>query len=371
MRRIRIAVVLVLAVVAASLLAAGARAFGIVQEPLPTAYVGAAYSYQVKVNGGNPPYTFKVISGGLPPGISLSSSGLMSGTPTQTGSWNFYIQASYVFGSNPPAYSERQFTLNVGQGLVINTASLPNATIGTAYSQTLTASGGGTQTWSITAGALPGGLALASNGVLSGTPTTVGTFSFTVKVADGARSATKGFTIVAIEALKVTAPTPTAAVVGSDFTWQLQGTGGAAPYTWKIGEGTWPRGLSLQNGVISGRPRVAGAYAFSVVLVDSLANQISMPLTLVVQPRLKITAQTLRAGKVGRAYIAKIVTRGGAKPLFFEIDGGALPPGLKLSSRTGALTGKPRVAGRYGFVVRVTDDLGGTNTRRLTLRVVR
>jgi hypothetical protein len=370
MRRIRITIVVALAFLAVMLLAAGAAAFGVHDEPLPVGVVGQPYSYQVKADGGNPPYTFFVSSGGLPPGLGMSDEGRISGTPTQSGTWQFYIDGAYTF-AGATHHSQRQFTLNVIVGLAVTTASLPNGTVGVPYNATLTASGGGTQTWSVTAGTLPAGLALAANGVLSGTPTTVGTSNFTVKVTDGSRSATKGFTVNVIEALKVTAPAAPAAAVGSEFIWSLQGAGGVGPYTWRIGEGTWPRGLSLQDGVISGRPRVAGAFAFSVVLVDSLGNELSTPLTLVVQPRLKIPPQTLRAGKVGRAYSAKILIRGGAKPYRFEVDDGVLPPGLRLNSKTGVLVGKPRAAGWYGFVVRVTDTLSGTHARRLSLRILR
>jgi hypothetical protein len=174
-----------------------------------------------------------------------------------------------------------------------------------------------------------------------------------------------------IEALKVTAPALPPAVVGSDFNATLAGTGGQPPYVWSIKEGAaaWPKGLTFSNGVIGGKPRVAGAYAFTVVLTDALGNAAETPITLVVQPRLKIPAQTLRSGKVGRVYAAKITTRGGAKPLFFEIDGGALPDGVKLNAKTGVLSGKPRVAGRFTFVVRVTDTLSGTHARSFVVRV--
>jgi hypothetical protein len=369
MRRIRLRSALVLASFAAALLAAGAAAFGVVQEPLPTGIVGQDYRYQFKAQGGNEPYTFTVASGGLPPGLSLSSSGLLTGKPTQTGSWSFYIQGSYSFSGGPPVYSERQFTLGVIQGLVIEQGSLPTGTVGSPYSAQLTASGGGTQTWSISAGGLPGGLALASNGLISGTPTALGKFDFTVKVTDGSRTTTKPLSISVIEALKLTAAAPGPAVVGSQFTWQLQGSGGVAPYTWAIAGGAWPKGLVFDDGTISGKPRIAGTYGFVVELTDSLGNKTQLPLTLVVQPRLKLPLQTLAAGKVGRRYVDRIETRGGAAPLFFELDDGLLPRGLRLGSRTGAITGTPRESGRFSLLVRVTDQLGGTHTRRLVLRV--
>ena len=371
MRRLRFRTAIVLASLAAALLAAGAAAFGVVQEPLPVGVTGKAYSYQFRVNGGNPPYTFKVDNGNLPPGLSLSSSGALTGTPTKVGSWEFFIDASYQYESNPPVHSQRQFALTVIQGLVIQEPSLPTGTLGNPYSAQLTASGGGTQTWSLAGGALPGGLGLAGNGLISGTPTALGASSFTVKVTDGSRTDTKSLSIRVIEALKVAAPEPGPAVVGAQFSWQLQASGGVQPYAWSIAAGaTWPKGLAFSAaGLISGTPRVAGTYAFSAQVTDSLGNATQLPLTLVVQPRLKIPLQALPQGKTGQLYRGKIATRGGAAPLFFELDDGVLPRGVRLNSKTGALVGKPREAGRFSLLVRVTDQLGGTHTRRLVLRV--
>lgn len=366
MRAIR---TLVLLVTLAAVLAVDAAAFGVVQEPLPTGVVGQAYSYQFKVNGGNPPYTYTVSSGGLPPGLTLGSSGLLTGTPTQSGSWSFYIEASYQFGGSPPVYSQRQFTLNVIIGLAVQNTSLPNGTRGVAYSAQLTASGGGTQTWSVTAGALPTGLALASSGAITGVPTTIGTSSFTAKVTDGTRTATKALTISVFEPLVASAPAQPPAVVGSEFTLALQASGGTQPYTWAIKEGAWPKGLTFVNGVIGGKPRIAGSYALVASVTDAGGTTTLLPLTIVVKPRLKIPVQTLDAAVLGRVYREKIVTKGGASPLAFELDFGGLPPGLKLNAKTGAIVGKPKLKGRYGFVVVVVDQLGNTHRRAFVIRV--
>ncbi len=100
--------------------------------------------------------------------------------------------------------------------LSITTASLPDGIVGTAYSATLAATGGsGTYTWSIASGNLPDGLTLdASTGTISGTPTTAGTYDFTVQVTDGTQTATKDLSI------KVNASTSSFTVhfVGGKFT---------------------------------------------------------------------------------------------------------------------------------------------------------
>jgi hypothetical protein len=371
MRRLR--TVLPLALLAAAVITAAAAAFGFKDPPPSNGTVGQPYSYQWVHDGIGPSYEYQysLDSGSLPPGLNLSSSGLLSGTPTQAGAFTFYIEVTYTCCGDPTVkgpYQEK-YTIGIVEGLVVQQTSLPTMTTGTPFSTQLTATGGGTQSWSVVSGALPTGLALASNGVLSGTPTAPGTFTFTVRVTSGSRIDDQAFTVEVIQALAATTPAFPPAVVGSDFNASYTASGGRAPYTWAIAEGTWPRGLAFSGGVISGRPRVAGSYAFSVRVTDALGNTLTLPSTLVVQPRLKIPLQTLRAGTVGRRYAAKVLVKGGAKPYTFELADGNLPRGLRLNVRTGLISGTPRAKGRASFVVVVADQVGGTHQRRLVLRV--
>jgi hypothetical protein len=123
----------------------------------------------------------------------MSSAGVISGTPAVAGSFSVTAKVT----DSAQATATQAFTITVAAALTITTATLPNGTVGTAYSQTLTAAGGsGTLTWSITAGALPGGITLNSSaGSLSGTPSAPGTFNFTVGVTGGGQSASQAFTI--------------------------------------------------------------------------------------------------------------------------------------------------------------------------------
>jgi len=367
MRRLRIALLAALA--AAAVLAVGAAAFSVIQEPLPTGFTGQPYTHQFRVRGGNPPYTFNVSSGELPPGLSFSTTGLLTGWPTKTGSWEFYVEGSYTFETNPPRFSQRRFTLDVLAGLAIRNPSIRPATRGVRYTSKLTAAGGGAQAWSITAGGLPRGLKLARNGVISGSPTREGAVTFTVRVADGLRVARKAFVMTVTAPLRVTAPSVPQAAVGSPFVTTVRVAGGLGPYTWAVRSGTRPRGLVLSNGTLAGRPQVAGRHALTVAVTDSLGNTRAAPLTIVVQPRLKIPLQALERAKAGRAYRARILTRGGAAPLTFALERGELPPGVTLSPATGVLAGMAHVAGRYPFAIRVADRVGGTHRRSFVLTV--
>jgi len=155
---------------------------------LPDGTVGVAYSQTLQATGGVTPYTWSVVSGSLPAGLSLgSSTGTVSGTPTATGTSNFTVQ---VADSQQPADTDTQAlsitTVAAPPAPTITTTSLPSGTRGTPYSATVQATGGTLPyTWSIVSGSLPTGLSLnPSTGVISGTPTKKGTKSFTIRCTD-------------------------------------------------------------------------------------------------------------------------------------------------------------------------------------------
>ena len=163
-------------------------------DPLPSASVGSFYSAQFTATGGNPPYlNWLVVQGNLPPGLSLdSATGILSGTPTAGGSYQFVVSVNDSAVQN----AAKSFSLTVSLAPVsITTESpLPDATAGTSYSQQFTATGGtGTYiSWTVTSGSLPPGLTLSTAGILSGTPTQTGLFSFTIQVADSGENTGSG-----------------------------------------------------------------------------------------------------------------------------------------------------------------------------------
>ena len=139
-------------------------------SPLPGAGVSAAYSQQLASTGGsNTGYTYSISSGTLPAGITLSSGGLLSGTPAAAGTSTFSITVTDSAG----ATGSKAFSLTVAATtLMVTTTSLPAGRTNVAYSQQLTYSGGtgGTPTFALASGTLPGGLALGTAGLVSGSP---------------------------------------------------------------------------------------------------------------------------------------------------------------------------------------------------------
>jgi hypothetical protein len=201
--------------------------------------------------------------------------------------------------------------------LTITTSSLPNATFGSAYSQTLQATGGsGTYSWSRTAGALPGGLTLNPNGTITGAPTATGNFNFTVTVTDSAnRTAQKALSIsVTAPALSVATDSLPNAVVGTAYSQTLQATGGTGGYTWARTAGSLPANLTLNpNGTISGTPTAAGASTFTVTVTDNGGRTANKQLTLTVDPGAPtVTTSSLPNGQVGQAYSQNLQASGGS-----------------------------------------------------------
>ncbi|MFZ9628038.1 MAG: S8 family serine peptidase [Ilumatobacteraceae bacterium] len=154
---------------------------------LPVGTTTAAYSTTLAATGGTGTYTWSVTSGSLPTGLTLASSGTLSGTPSATGTYTFTVTARDT--ALPTGNSAaKQFSIPVTTPVTVGTTSpMVGGIVGVAYSQTLAATGGtGSFTWTKTSGTLPGGLTLSTGGVLSGTPTAAGSFTFTVTATDSA-----------------------------------------------------------------------------------------------------------------------------------------------------------------------------------------
>lgn len=343
---------------------------------LPGAAVGTAYSQTLTASGGQAPYTWSISTGSLPVGMTLNAStGLISGTPTLPGSATFTVVAT----DSIRATGQASFTIAIAASgtVTITTTSLPDATIGTAYSQTVTATGGTTPySWSITSGTLPAGLMLnASSGVISGTPTSAATATFTVTVTDaGNVTAKQALSITTAAALTVTPTSLPPAVVGTAYTQKFTAAGGKAPYTFAI-TGTLPSGFtfSASTATISGTATTAESGSFTLVVTDASSRTVSLALTLTASAApLTITPTTLPTATVGVPYSQVLTASGGVAPYTFALTG-TLPSGLTFSATTHTISGTPAAistpTANFNFTITVTDSSGATISDPLSLTV--
>ncbi|MBI4895560.1 MAG: PEGA domain-containing protein, partial [Candidatus Aenigmarchaeota archaeon] len=203
------------------------------------------YSQQIQTTAlpSNGAETFFISSGALPSGLTMSSSGLISGTPTASGTFTFTVNINVyniTYADPPYFYSISQtYTITIAPSSPsINTASLSSATQGSSYSQQISVSGGTSPyTYSILSGSLPSGVTVSSSGLISGTPTASGTFTFTVKIVDSAsQSTTKDFSLTVsapaapLSASAISLSATAKKTVPVTFTPTV--SGGTTPYTY-------------------------------------------------------------------------------------------------------------------------------------------
>ena len=354
---------------------------------LPQGVVGASYNGTLTIAGGTAPYTWSVSSGQLPPGLSVSAaSGAISGTPTSAGNFTFGVT---VIDSSPSVQSATT-TVSIPvvvapvtpASLAITTTSIPTGTIGSAYSTLLQSSGGtGPYAWSITSGGLPNGLSLsASTGLISGTPTAIGSTNFTATLADSSnpsqRKSVSLTLVVAPLPLAITTSNLASGTTGSNYQSLLQATGGIAPYTWSI-TGSLPAGLSLSatTGIISGSPTASGTFSFTATATDAgnPAQTQSVRLSIVIAPvTLAISTSALPSGTQNSLYSEPLQAFGGTGTYTWSISQGALPAGLNLATTTGVVSGTPTASGNSSFKATVTDtgSPAQTATAMISISVV-
>ena len=356
---------------------------------LTSATVGTASSQSVTASGGTAPYTYAISSGALPAGLSLSSSGTLSGTPTAGGSFNFTVTATDSSTGTGPFTGSRAYTLTVGNPtLTITPSSTGGLTgvAGTSYSQSFTASGGSSPyiyALTINSGAMPSGLSFnTATHTLSGTPTTAGTVGFTVTATDSSSGAGP-YAVSGTYTLTVSAPTLTVApatlsspVIGTAYSQTLTASNGRAPYTFAVTTGTLPAGLSLSSaGVLSGTPTAGGSFSFTVTATDANGFTASRAYSFTISAAaVALNPATVPGATLAVAYSQTLAASGGVAPYTYAVSSGTLPAGMSLNGTTGVLSGTPTAPGSSTFTVRATDSSTGTGapysgTRNYTLTV--
>jgi hypothetical protein len=347
-------------------------------SPLTGGTVGTNYSTTLAATGGTTAYNWSVSAGSLPPGLTLGSrSGRIYGTPTQGGTFTFTIEVTD--NSSPQLTATRQFTLVMQvTALSLLTTSLPAGSERTSYSFTMSASGGTSPySWSVSSGSFPAGMSLnTSTGNISGTPSTAGTFTLTLKATDLSnpqQKASQQYTLT-IGGLKFTTTSLPNATEGTPYSTTITASGGQGPYTRSIIAGSLPEGLSLNaaSGVISGLPTTLTTANLTIEITDSSSppETATEQLSITVQPAtLSVTAVTPNEGTVGAAYSFAFTGSGGTPPYTWSITSGTLPAGLTLNSSTGVITGTPTVAKTANVTVTVRDSASQTANQQDTVSI--
>ncbi len=286
----RLAAVLavILAAIALVILpSAHAASLTITTKTLPVAYVSSVYSETLTATGGSGKgYTWSIIAGTLPKGITLSAaSGLLHGTPTATSSTTLTFEVK----DSAANIATATLSLAVDTALAITTKTLPTAYVSSVYSTTLAATGGSAtgRTWSLASGTLPNGLKLATTGAITGKPTATGSSAISIAVKDSAGNTAKAsFTLVVGPQLVITTPGPLPiGYVDTSYNFTFAASGGSKTgYTWTT-KSQLPGSFGFTKaGVLYGLTSTAETVTLTITVTDSAKNTASAEFPLVINP---------------------------------------------------------------------------------------
>jgi hypothetical protein len=310
------------------------------------------------------PYNFSITGGSLPPGLSLNSlTGQITGTPTTSGNFSFRVNAQADTCSG-----FRDYNITIAcPTTTLSPATLPGGTAGSPYSQTLSVTPAGSYTFSLVQGSLPSGISLnPTTGVISGTTSVVGSFSFKVQAtaANGCGTVNTYSLAIACPSINVSPALLPNGQIGTPYSQVIS----ASPpwsYSFSLSSGTLPPGLGIDplTGQLSGTPTANGTFNFTVSAlgIASCVGSRSYSITIQAGACPTITLPSLSGGQVGQLFM-KYMTPSPDGTYSFSRSG-TLPPGVTFYSSIGLLFGYPTAQGTFTFSITATDLNGCEGSR--------
>jgi uncharacterized repeat protein (TIGR01451 family) len=371
---------------------AGAPAYTYTAAPAapaaPAATAGAAsatVSWSAPASNGSP-ITGYVVTPYLN-GVAQAPQSFDASTTTRTitgltvgSSYTFTVAAVNAAGTGPASpQSNAVVPYTVPGAPTIGTVSAANSAA--TVSWTAPASNGGSPITGYVVTPYINGVAqpsqtfnsTATTQLVSGlTPGTSYTFKVAAVNAAGtgpASAASAAVTVNMGPSLTFSPPPPGEITV--PYSYSLTASGGTGALTWSVSAGSLPPGLSVNpgTGLLSGTPTASGSYSFTVKVTDTLGATNSKAATVVIAAAPALANPAPPSAQAAVAYSDPLTVTGGTGPFTWVVSSGSLPPGLSLSSATGAVSGTPATVGLYSFTVKVTDSFGLTATQALNITV--
>ena len=375
--------------------------------PLLVGTVGSPYSQSLIASGGTAPYAWGLVTGvaSLPAGLTLNSTGIISGSPTAAGVSNFTVRVTDATGNT----AQKALSITVTNGSAQYDSQFVSQNVPAtlqprqAFSVNVKWLNTGTQTWEGSTGTVLrsqnpvdnitwGGntVPLVFFSVLPGhqldltftafAPAASGTYNFQWQLYrdDAGFFGQKSANVSVVVGDGGTPPAITSAgtieaVKGLAFSYPLAASGGTPPLTWSIASGTLATGLSLNptSGLLAGMPTVAGVSQVNVQVTDAQSRTDQKAVTItVLPPPMEIVTSSLPVGQQGSSFSYQLSAIGGKPPYTWAVTSGALPAGLSVSPATGIISGAPVAVGNFGFTVDVTDSESRAARKALSIRVM-
>jgi uncharacterized protein (TIGR03437 family) len=336
----------------------------ITTSSLPSGMINQPYGPVLfTATGGSGSYTWS--SGSLPPGLSLSGSGSLGGTPTAAFTGGIGVTATDTI-SHATASTSLSLSITAPTLTLNGPTTLGSVATGAAVSATFTASGGvPPYTWSLSGAP---GLTVDSSGHVTGSAGSPGNYTASLTVTDSNGTSTSRS--LSLSSFGITSgglpPGTTTAVYSATVT----AAGGTPPYSFTATG--LPPGVTFSGGSFGGTPTTPGSYSISVRASDSgglaVSANYSVTITAGSTP-LTVFSTSLTNATAGQPYNGTVSAAGGTTPYTWSQAGGALPAGMTVNS-AGQVTGTANVPGGYSFGVRVTDGSGAIAVGSIALNVL-
>ncbi len=378
----------------------------VTESPLQLGLIDKAYSQSLVASGGTAPYSWAIVanSGSLPTGLSISASGVISGTPTAEGTSNFTAQVTDA-GNNTvqkafaivvtAAASEfnSQFiaqtvpaTLQPSQSFTINIKFLNTGSkiwdgANGLFLRSQNPTDNGTWGGNLVPVFLP---AVAPGEQLNLTfiafaPHNSGTYNFQWQLYDNAAGyfgqMSDNVSIVVGDGgstPSISSASAVEAVKGQAFTFPLAASGGTTPYAWQVAAGALPLGMTLNpnSGLLAGTPGETGSFTFTVRVTDAGTRKAEKAMTMMVlPPPLDLTTGALPNGQQGLQFNYQLAASGGKPPYTWQVVSGTLPAGVSLNQTSGIVSGTPAAAGSFNLMIEVKDSESRTMRKALSLTI--
>jgi hypothetical protein len=349
-----------------------------ITESLKSLIVGYPFVHKIAVIGGTSPYTYKIMSGSLPDGVTLTTAGLLQGIPNKVGEKFFTVKVTDSLGE----IISKGYTLEIVEPLQIISKKIKDAIVGTSYNMDFIATGGTKKEyqWEIVSPESPEGLVIdKDSGDLSGIPRKAGKTSITIRVSDSdGHTDEASYVFHAVKALEIISYELPAGMLDKEFSETIKISGGIPPYTFSCSDNL-PNNLSLdpETGTISGMALEAvpqmpigvvvrdSFYPESQIFEDKIILQIDTVFKFITDSVLIDAIQNKPLSIIGDFSLKH---DGGIGPYTYKITDGALPVGVVGPVN---LDGTPKESGDFTFTIQAIDSNGLKAEKRFDWHIIK